>query len=73
MGYLLSALAKPKFKFPGFKLKMDKAEAKLILNITKQTPDANENYKRLMLIYHPEKYGSEYLAYKIKEAKNIWK
>nr|CAG4648438.1 EOG090X0MNL [Moina brachiata]SVE93415.1 EOG090X0MNL [Moina brachiata] len=56
----------------GFDAKMSKREAALILGVS---PTANklrikEAHKRIMLLNHPDKGGSPYLAAKINEAKD---
>jgi len=55
----------------GFEKEMSRREASLILGIS---PSANANrikeaHKRIMIINHPDKGGSPYLAAKINEAK----
>ena len=57
----------------GFDPKMSKREASLILGIS---PTANktrikEAHKRIMLLNHPDRGGSPYLAAKINEAKDF--
>ncbi|EEB10879.1 mitochondrial import inner membrane translocase subunit TIM14, putative [Pediculus humanus corporis] len=57
----------------GFEPQMTKREACLILGIS---PSANklkikEAHKRIMLLNHPDKGGSPYLAAKINEAKDF--
>nr|CAG4643666.1 EOG090X0MNL [Ilyocryptus agilis] len=56
----------------GFDAKMSKREASLILGVS---PTANKNrvkeaHKRIMLLNHPDRGGSPYLAAKINEAKD---
>ncbi|XP_051869802.1 dnaJ homolog subfamily C member 15-like isoform X2 [Pristis pectinata] len=57
----------------GFEAKMSKREASLILGVS---PSANrtkiaEAHKRIMLLNHPDKGGSPFLAAKINEAKDL--
>ncbi|KAL0095092.1 hypothetical protein J3Q64DRAFT_1093813 [Phycomyces blakesleeanus] len=63
-----------KFYKGGFDAKMNKREAALILGIreaqaTKQK--VKEAHRRIMLLNHPDRGGSPYLALKINEAKEF--
>eukprot|EP00866_Antonospora_locustae_P001330 jgi/Antlo1/1330/2165 len=56
----------------GFKPRMDISEAKLILNIRKiNRNNIDKAYKNMMLMNHPDRNGSEYIATKINDARNL--
>ncbi|CAG2113631.1 unnamed protein product [Medioppia subpectinata] len=67
------SLANSKYYRGGFDPKMNRREAGLVLGIS---PSANkvkvkEAHKRIMLLNHPDRGGSPYLAAKINEAKDL--
>lgn len=67
------SLASSKYYRGGFEPKMSKREAALILGVS---PSASKNkikdaHKKIMIINHPDKGGSPYLAAKINEAKDL--
>ncbi|XP_027197343.2 mitochondrial import inner membrane translocase subunit TIM14 [Dermatophagoides pteronyssinus] len=67
-----SAFSNNKYYRGGFEPKMTRREAGLILGIS---PSANKNkvresHKRIMLLNHPDRGGSPYIAAKINEAKD---
>ncbi|AOA62938.1 TIM23 complex subunit [Komagataella phaffii CBS 7435] len=58
----------------GFQRKMDDKEALRILNLRESTltrPKLKESHRRIMLLNHPDKGGSPFLATKINEAKTL--
>lgn len=67
------SLANSKYYKGGFEPKMTKREASLILGVS---PTASKNkvkdaHKKIMLLNHPDRGGSPYLAAKINEAKDF--
>lgn len=67
------SLASSKYYRGGFEPKMSKREASLILGIspTASKTKVKDAHKRIMLLNHPDKGGSPYLAAKINEAKDL--
>ncbi|KAG8000906.1 DnaJ-like protein subfamily C member 15 [Nibea albiflora] len=57
----------------GFEQKMSKREASLVLGISPVSTKAKvrEAHRRIMILNHPDKGGSPYLAAKINEAKDL--
>ncbi|XP_037095692.1 dnaJ homolog subfamily C member 15 [Syngnathus acus] len=57
----------------GFEQKMSKREATLVLGISPVSTKAKvrEAHRRIMVLNHPDKGGSPYLAAKINEAKDL--
>lgn len=58
----------------GFEPKMTKKEALQILNLRESTltkSKLKDTHRRIMLMNHPDRGGSAYLATKINEAKNL--
>ncbi|UJR37203.1 hypothetical protein I4U23_029911 [Adineta vaga] len=58
----------------GFDVKMTRREAGLILGVNPTTSKTRlrDAYKRLIILNHPDRGGSPYIAAKINEAKEIF-
>jgi len=57
----------------GFESKMSKREASLVLGVSANSnlQRIRDSHRRIMIVNHPDKGGSPYLASKINEAKDI--
>lgn len=56
----------------GFVLKMTKWEAAVVLGVpTANKTNIREAHRRIMLLNHPDKGGSPYIAAKINEARDL--
>lgn len=57
----------------GFEAKMTKREASLVLGVSSSAnlQRIRDAHRRIMIVNHPDKGGSPYLASKINEAKDI--
>jgi DnaJ family protein C protein 19 len=57
----------------GFESKMTRGEAALILGVSPNAPKnkIREAHRRIMLLNHPDKGGSPFIAAKINEAKDV--
>ncbi|KAL5104675.1 hypothetical protein TcWFU_004492 [Taenia crassiceps] len=67
----LAGFTTSKYYKGGFERKMSRREAALILGVPQSSSKSKirEAYKRIMLLNHPDRGGSPYLASKINEAK----
>lgn len=68
-----SNFANSKYYKGGFEPKMNRREAGLILGVSPSASKLKikEAHKRIMLLNHPDRGGSPYLAAKINEAKDM--
>ncbi|KAJ9650563.1 mitochondrial import inner membrane translocase subunit TIM14, partial [Neophaeococcomyces mojaviensis] len=74
----VSALGRPFYK-GGFESKMTRKEASLILELNERTlgrgdvakEKIRKHHRKLMLLNHPDRGGSPYLATKVNEAKEL--
>ena len=69
----MNALGRPFYK-GGFESKMTKREASLILDLSERTltkEKLRKNHRALMLLNHPDRGGSPYIASKVNEAKEF--
>ncbi|KAG4072134.1 hypothetical protein HA402_015633 [Bradysia odoriphaga] len=67
------SMASSKYYKGGFDPKMNKREAALILGVSPSAPKGKvkDAHKKVMLLNHPDRGGSPYLASKINEAKDF--
>ncbi|GIY06875.1 mitochondrial import inner membrane translocase subunit TIM14 [Caerostris darwini] len=68
-----ASFANSKYYKGGFEQKMTKYEAGLILGVSQSSSKnrIKDAHKRIMLLNHPDRGGSPYLAAKINEAKDL--
>lgn len=67
------SLANSKYYRGGFDPKMSKREAALVLGVSPSASKlkVKDAHKKIMLLNHPDRGGSPYLAAKINEAKDL--
>ena len=67
------SLSSSKYYRGGFEPKMSKREASLILGVSPSASKikVKDAHKKIMLLNHPDRGGSPYLAAKINEAKDL--
>lgn len=67
------SMANSKYYRGGFEPKMSKREAALVLGVspTASKVKIKDAHKKIMLLNHPDRGGSPYLAAKINEAKDL--
>ena len=69
----LDAWERARFYRGGFEPRMSRREAGLILGVSPSSGASRigEKHKRIMLANHPDRGGSQYMASKINEAKDV--
>ena len=73
-GFKLPSLSAVNYHKGGFDAKMNKREAALILGVREShlsKEKLKDAHRRIMLLNHPDRGGSPYLASKINEAKDL--
>ncbi|CAH7667942.1 DnaJ subfamily C member 19 [Phakopsora pachyrhizi] len=71
---IIELKSKNEYAIGGFQPKMDRREAKDILGLKESQVTKNrlkDSHRRIMLVNHPDRGGSPYLASKINEAKDL--
>ena len=71
--YLQKLDGNSKYYKGGFEAKMSRREASLILGVSQSASSKRikDAHKRIMLLNHPDRGGSPYIAAKINEAKDL--